>query len=850
MYFYLIYNFVNFQKAGKVFKNYIRLTMPNDYLLSTPYAIEFYLNKGNDSTLLTLQRRDLRSSNFIQTETGLEGGITALFERNDLSDTSFIVRTLNGFADRDKSKITRFAVYEDNLKGYIYNTELNKVLYFISLQDFIKESGIIFATTDNPLLVFDLGDLIARSNGVCGVLDEVIDSVDNDNQYRGYFEDCTPRYLEIATEGDYWWCQVHGSNAANKILENLFFVEGIYTYHFNISFVVNHVSLLISNPSLYNTTDPDEKIQQFRSYWNSNHANIHRDVAILYTGKAYASTVIGNAYPNSLCNQSLAYATMQNHSKNILICAHELGHVFGSKHDEDYASSTCSGSDKPIMCSYAVATGPNYYFSPYTRDVILTSINNHAGCLNDYANGNHLSKIHKTWSNFRNPQWVASWYVNYGDVKLAGNFDGENEGDEEIFFASPDRNWVGIMDFSCDEGTDWYHLWGNGGNRVFGTWYRNYNDRYLAGDFDGDGKDEVVSISGSNQWFAIQEYAPSSWSWTHKYGNGGAGKIAYWYLGSQDRYRVADFDGDGKDELLCVNPNGWSQLIKFNWSAGGYYVPQTIWSNEGNGWVGGVQISNTDQWLSGKYTQLAKDELFTISGTWVSTQKFNGSGWNWVWSQYGASHFAYMYILPLNSEQKQLTGNFDSDLRDEFVNINKTWAGTADYDGSTFVQNYNNGGTQLLSDWNLNADNQYLFIKAAPTAEKQILGFQYNYNCNGFWFWQTCGYNTKIASMYKGNSTAYNFRPGNNEEGNDLAKANGLKVYPNPATNTINIDFAGEYENATCTITDAIGKMVKSEQITPASPRINLGGLMRGVYVLKVQFGNKNSFTTKLVINE
>jgi len=432
-----------------------------------------------------------------------------------------------GFTDRDKSQIVRLSVEENGLTGYVWNTETNHVLYYTSLQDFIKSNNNDFSTSENYLLVFDLGSLISHENALCAALEE---EHEDTTAEKGYFEQCTPRFLEIAAEGDKKWCNIYGSNASGKILETLFLVEGIYTYNFNISFVVNNINLLPNNGSLYTSNNSQTVLYEFQSNWNNNHTGIKRDMALLFSGNMswdFGGT-LGRAFLNTLCTNSLAYGITTNTSKRVLTTAHEMGHVFGSHHDDGtggYGTSSCSGNDVPIMCAAAVANGPFFYFTPYTRNIILTSINNHAYCLNDYANGNPITKFHKSWSNFQNQRWIATWLLQNQDKKVVGNFDGENN-DEEIFFAAPDNKWVGIMDFSCDQGTNRYHLWGNSGNGTFGTWYRNHGDKYMAGDFDGNGKADLFSVSGGASWSALQEYDPSSWSWIHKWGNAGTHWIA------------------------------------------------------------------------------------------------------------------------------------------------------------------------------------------------------------------------------------------------------------------------------------------------------------------------------------
>lgn len=163
----------------------------------------------------------------------------------------------------------------------------------------------------------------------------------------------------------------------------------------------------------------------------------------------------------------------------------------------------------------------------------------------------------------------------------------------------------------------------------------------------------------------------------------------------------------------------------------------------------------------------------------------------------------------------------------------------------------------LMNTWVREQDGKKILIvthgdliRAARVGIERILPeeFETKENCRRWWiFWKKCDYTPNLAAMYKGNSTSYNFRPGKEEEPLNNKE---LKIYPNPASNSINIDFSEEYEKANCTITDMTGRVVKSEQITSSSPRVNLSGLPHGVYLLNIQFDNKNSLTTKFVINE
>jgi hypothetical protein len=74
-----------------------------------------------------------------------------------------------------------------------------------------------------------------------------------------------------------------------------------------------------------------------------------------------------------------------------------------------------------------------------------------------------------------------------------------------------------------------------------------------------------------------------------------------------------------------------------------------------------------------------------------------------------------------------------------------------------------------------------------------------------------------------------------------------LIIYPNPASNLINIDFK-DLENTSVEVLDSNSRLLFTQKLSNTQNAINIDGLATGIYMFKV-LSNQGITTTKIFKN-
>jgi beta-glucanase (GH16 family) len=439
-------------------------------------------------------------------------------------------------------------------------------------------------------------------------------------------------------------------------------------------------------------------------------------------------------------------------------------------------------------------------------------------------------------------RWVKAWSDNsvgniVGDLIYTGDFDGGS--DEELLSVQSTGGSSDVMNLFKYINNDWTLIWSNYGNSSIGEGIYAYRAQLITGDYDGDGKDELL---GNSSWTTLFKYSNGDWHWTWS----DMGSSLHYIYPYKDKLYAGDFNGDGKDELLgCDLPNGANSEIIWN---GSNFIAGS-WSDLSNS--NSIRDYKSNM-ITGDFDGDGKTELLGFS-SWATVFHFDNGNWIWGYSTYGASNLGG-WTYPISSTDRVLAGNIDSELKDELFFIGTSpasqWATSMDLktDQSNWNWNWsvnpNPGNSPFIDDWSLSATGspvtRYYFVKPKASEPKYLLAIRS----------QSCGY---ISNMYKVSNILDNYRGADQlYTGNDSLYAetiNAISIFPNPANNELYIKNNDEYSiDNHLSIYNFEGLLVY-DKIIGHSEKLDISDLKSGVYIVRV-IGKNTTCVKQLIINK
>ncbi len=222
----------------------------------------------------------------------------------------------------------------------------------------------------------------------------------------------------------------------------------------------------------------------------------------------------------------------------------------------------------------------------------------------------------------RQPAWITTWGTR-SDTYRIGDFDGDGNRDDILQgkeHSSGKANWY----VKKSTGSQF------SGSSLWRSEFGNFdNDRFLVGDFTGDGKDDLLNgrklSSDTYRWYVLRSTGSSfilDGRWITSWGN------------LTDKYRIGDFDGDGnRDDIL----QGKKKVDNVNWyvkkSNGSTFGRSTKWKSKWGNYsnnrylIGDFNHDGKDDLLNGRrydssynwYVIRSTGSSFTFLGNWASS---------------------------------------------------------------------------------------------------------------------------------------------------------------------------------------------------------------------------------------
>jgi hypothetical protein len=373
---------------------------------------------------------------------------------------------------------------------------------------------------------------------------------------------------------------------------------------------------------------------------------------------------------------------------------------------------------------------------------------------NQYAPSNLNYKVNRNSNiNLTNGTVGNQYYIGYASNKQL-----------PIQFGPMDVKILKFVSTPPNYNNGWDIAWSNFGSGNINGHTVNDNDLFYMADLDGDGTEEILCVNytpvGTNDWITVLKYVDNNWEWHwSNYGSSSAGNGIYAY---RNTFVVGDYDGDGKDELLGNTPNGWTTLFKFN---NGNW--QWIWSDNGN--ASHAIKPYKDKFYAGDFNGDGKDELLgcDLPNGWTTMFHWSGSDFTWGWSDYGGAHSIKPY------RENMFPGDFDGDGKVELLGLN-SWSTLFHFDNGNWQWGWSTNGANNFNGWTY----------PLPPTDRLLSGnIDYSDSKDELFFLQTGPNANSVATMdLKNDQNGWNWNWSANTLG--IPYIDDWSIHPNVGTNT------------------------------------------------------------------
>lgn len=322
------------------------------------------------------------------------------------------------------------------------------------------------------------------------------------------------------------------------------------------------------------------------------------------------------------------------------------------------------------------------------------------------------------------------WFEQY----VVGDFDGDLI-DNVLSVETP----YAILDKFNNISYEWEQIWYTEDEWI-GTWNLDPADRYVVGDYDGNGIDDLLNIN--SPWAQMLAYDEQSWEWSYVWGTSedwiGSSEEGGWNISDDDQYLTGDFDGNGTDELLAIH-SPYANLMGYDGSAWEY-----LWGTSED-WIGtegsgGWNISSDDQYIVADFDGDGIDELLAIHEDYATLLSYQNASWAYLWG----TSVGQIDDWEISSSDEYVASDFDGDGAAELLSVNAPNAKLFDYTDAGFEsQWYTDAGS--IHNWMMSADGKLMagdFIGGDGQAELLSLNAssvgglsEYTANCYGFTWW-------------------------------------------------------------------------------------------------------------------